>query len=272
MKRNLSLVVALASAVAFSPTVEAKADKDKGGKHGGGARNAPSAQSRPQMRSGGNVARVQPNRFSNQVQRYNRPQLQRNVPSVALTGRSLSQQRAAQQQQLAQRQRVAERGENWNERRKKLINQYYRRERLEDRRERWEDRHDDWDHHDWDDDHDHYYVPYNVYRYWDHNRIYYWNNYPYHWYNNAWVVLNPGLGYGYGDYYGPDYGYRGDYYGGGSVTARVQNELARQGYDPGPIDGAIGPRTRDAIIDYQRDHELPVTGRVDTPLLRALGL
>jgi hypothetical protein len=191
---------------------------------------------------------------------------------VALTGRSPAQRAAAQQ-------RVATQGQTWNERRNRIINRLQAQQRWENRQERWEDRQDYWkdrheewkDHHDndydWNDDH-HYYLPFSVYQNWDHNRVYYWNNNPYHWYNNAWVTFGPGYDYGYdrGYDYAPGYG------GGGSVTARVQERLAREGYNPGPIDGALGARTRDAIIDFQRDHQLAVTGRIDTPLLRELGL
>ena len=40
------------------------------------------------------------------------------------------------------------------------------------------------------------------------------------------------------------------------VVRRIQAALADRGYDPGPIDGRSGPRTRAAIGAYQRDHGL----------------
>jgi len=52
----------------------------------------------------------------------------------------------------------------------------------------------------------------------------------------------------------------------------VQDVLARAGYYAGPIDGIIGPGTRAAIIAYQEDFGLPVTGHVDTPLLQSMRL
>jgi len=52
----------------------------------------------------------------------------------------------------------------------------------------------------------------------------------------------------------------------------VQDQLARQGYDPGPVNGVTGAQTRDAITDFQTDHNLPVTGQIDRQLLRALDL
>jgi peptidoglycan hydrolase-like protein with peptidoglycan-binding domain len=38
------------------------------------------------------------------------------------------------------------------------------------------------------------------------------------------------------------------------VVRRIQAALAERGYDPGPVDGRSGPRTRAAIGAYQRDH------------------
>ncbi|WP_137389944.1 peptidoglycan-binding domain-containing protein [Rhodoligotrophos defluvii] len=53
-------------------------------------------------------------------------------------------------------------------------------------------------------------------------------------------------------------------------VARVQKGLAELGYQPGPADGLIGAQTREAIMQFQRDRELPVTGRVDEALLKEL--
>ncbi len=55
-------------------------------------------------------------------------------------------------------------------------------------------------------------------------------------------------------------------YGGGSSVASTQAALTNLGYDPGPIDGAMGPRTRAAISAYQRDHGLSITGRPSAQL------
>lgn len=46
-----------------------------------------------------------------------------------------------------------------------------------------------------------------------------------------------------------------------SAVMRVQAGLNKLGYDPGTIDGAMGPRTASAIRAYQRDHNLLVDGR-----------
>ncbi len=47
----------------------------------------------------------------------------------------------------------------------------------------------------------------------------------------------------------------------------IQKELDDRGYDVGPADGVIGPRTRRAIEAYQRDAGLPVDGLATDTLL-----
>lgn len=47
----------------------------------------------------------------------------------------------------------------------------------------------------------------------------------------------------------------------------IQNELIARGYSPGVADGAEGPRTRNAILAYQRDAGLRQTGRASRELL-----
>ena len=53
---------------------------------------------------------------------------------------------------------------------------------------------------------------------------------------------------------------------------RAQGFLSVLGYGPGPIDGMMGERTRQAIMNFQADHELLPTGRVDPALLERLQL
>ena len=55
-----------------------------------------------------------------------------------------------------------------------------------------------------------------------------------------------------------------------SVERAVQEELAELGYYHGPVDGAIGPETQRAIRWFQSVDKIPVTGRIDSALLRAL--
>ena len=58
------------------------------------------------------------------------------------------------------------------------------------------------------------------------------------------------------------------------VVAAVQEALARSAYGPLIVDGVAGQGTRQAIMRFQRDHNLPVTGEVSDSLvveLRAAG-
>jgi len=50
----------------------------------------------------------------------------------------------------------------------------------------------------------------------------------------------------------------------------VQQALADLGYNPGPVDGIMGKMTRIALKQYQRDYDLPVTGRLDDDTLASL--
>lgn len=54
------------------------------------------------------------------------------------------------------------------------------------------------------------------------------------------------------------------------VVWYVQNELKRQGYAVGTVDGVMGRKTVRAIRQYQANHSLPVTGEIDEVLLRRL--
>ena len=55
-----------------------------------------------------------------------------------------------------------------------------------------------------------------------------------------------------------------------SLVADTQASLARLGYDPGPADGRLGPKTQAAIREYQRDNGLAVDGRPSNRLSRHL--
>lgn len=50
----------------------------------------------------------------------------------------------------------------------------------------------------------------------------------------------------------------------------VQRELTAKGYDPGPIDAVMGFFTRAAIIAYETDSSLPITGEPRAELLEHL--
>ena len=51
------------------------------------------------------------------------------------------------------------------------------------------------------------------------------------------------------------------------VVAAVQGALARSAYGPLAVDGVAGPETRDAIVKFQRDHNLPITGEINDALI-----
>lgn len=50
----------------------------------------------------------------------------------------------------------------------------------------------------------------------------------------------------------------------------AQRRLAEIGFDPGPVDGFLGPRTREAIKAFQKANELKPNGRLDAKTLRTL--
>lgn len=50
----------------------------------------------------------------------------------------------------------------------------------------------------------------------------------------------------------------------------VQTKLYSFGFNPGPIDGAVGSMTRAAIAQYQQNRDQPQTGTVDRELLEQL--
>jgi hypothetical protein len=93
---------------------------------------------------------------------------------------------------------------------------------------------------------------------------------PYYWNAGYWF---PAWGYRPNAYYawdGPIYGY--NHLPPDQVIANVQAALQQQGYYQGEVDGLIGPLTRDAIANYQRDHGLYTTSTIDQPTLQSLGM
>jgi hypothetical protein len=92
---------------------------------------------------------------------------------------------------------------------------------------------------------------------------YYWNA---GWWYPAWGYA-PNAYYAYD---GPIYGYNGltpD-----QVIANVQATLQQEGYYHGEVDGTLGPITRSALANYQRQHGLYVTSAIDRPTLESLGM
>jgi hypothetical protein len=105
----------------------------------------------------------------------------------------------------------------------------------------------------------------------NHSRIVFVFGAPYYWDTGYWY---PAWGY----YPNAYYPYDGPIYGGNAdltpdrVTVEVQQQLQRDGYYAGPIDGALGPMTRRAIAAFQADHNLAITSTIDEPTLDTLGL
>jgi Putative peptidoglycan binding domain len=103
------------------------------------------------------------------------------------------------------------------------------------------------------------------------NRIVLFGGGYYFWDDGYWYPA-----YGYDPSYStyaydePIYGY--DQLPPGQVIANVQSALQEQGYYNDAVDGLIGPNTRAALSNFQRDQGLPITAAIDGPTLQALGL
>jgi uncharacterized protein YcfJ len=65
---------------------------------------------------------------------------------------------------------------------------------------------------------------------------------------------------------------RSDYTMDRETIREVQTALNERGYDVGTPDGALGSRTRSALRRFQRENNLPITGRVDRNTAEALGV
>jgi hypothetical protein len=103
---------------------------------------------------------------------------------------------------------------------------------------------------------------------------------------NRFVLFGGGYYYWDGGYWYPAYGYDDAYnsysydepiYGyedqdPSQTISSVQTELQRLGYYKYAVDGTMGPATRAAIANYQRDNGLSITSAIDEPTLQSLGL
>jgi len=98
--------------------------------------------------------------------------------------------------------------------------------------------------------------------------------------SGGWWAWNSGYWYpawGYDPAY-TYYPYDGPIYTGQAVlgpdqvVVNVQSQLQRDGYYDGPIDGQLGPMTRQAIANFQADNGLAVTSAIDEPTLDTLGV
>jgi peptidoglycan hydrolase-like protein with peptidoglycan-binding domain len=57
---------------------------------------------------------------------------------------------------------------------------------------------------------------------------------------------------------------------GGETVRQAQQQLKAAGFDPGAVDGHMGPKTRAALRDYQGAHSLPKTGKLDRATQKSL--
>ena len=108
------------------------------------------------------------------------------------------------------------------------------------------------------------------------------------WHRHCRTIVFVNTGYYYLDtgYWYPAYGYSSTYdsydndgpiytYGEllpDQVIANVQAALREAGYYVGPITGSLGPATRAALSNFQRDYGLIITGAIDEPTVQSLGL
>jgi peptidoglycan hydrolase-like protein with peptidoglycan-binding domain len=53
---------------------------------------------------------------------------------------------------------------------------------------------------------------------------------------------------------------------------QVQAALKNKGMDPGPEDGVLGPKTQQALREFQKSNNMPATGRIDEKTASALGV
>jgi hypothetical protein len=131
----------------------------------------------------------------------------------------------------------------------------------------------------------------NWQRNWDRSRDHVWRGHHCRFINGSWVIFDFGFDpwwpywyypydyYAY-DYYPYSYDYDPGYYDQNgyadqytdSTVAAAQQQLARQGYYRGQINGVVGPETRRAVARYQSSHGLRVTGALTADTLEALGL
>jgi peptidoglycan hydrolase-like protein with peptidoglycan-binding domain len=52
---------------------------------------------------------------------------------------------------------------------------------------------------------------------------------------------------------------------------KVQDALNKKGFDSGPVDGVVGPKTREAVRRFQDSYGIKATGQIDNQTLYALG-
>lgn len=56
------------------------------------------------------------------------------------------------------------------------------------------------------------------------------------------------------------------------TVRRAQEILKSQGFDPGPINGVLGPKTEEALLQYQLKEKIEATGWLDRETKARLGV
>ncbi len=56
------------------------------------------------------------------------------------------------------------------------------------------------------------------------------------------------------------------------IISKSQQALKDKGYDPGPVDGKMGPKTRAAVRSFQKKSDLPANGKLAGRTLEGLGV
>jgi peptidoglycan hydrolase-like protein with peptidoglycan-binding domain len=54
-------------------------------------------------------------------------------------------------------------------------------------------------------------------------------------------------------------------------VGQVQQALQKKGFDPGPLDGVLGPQTKEAIRKFQDFYGIKASGEIDNQTLYARG-
>ena len=98
---------------------------------------------------------------------------------------------------------------------------------------------------------------------WDYFPYYAYDYYPYDYYPGYYADVEP--------YYNSE-GVSNDVPAPDPNVIAVQQDLAKQGYYKGPVDGLYGQTTRDAVARYQSARKLTVTGTLTRQTLQSLGV
>jgi peptidoglycan hydrolase-like protein with peptidoglycan-binding domain len=56
------------------------------------------------------------------------------------------------------------------------------------------------------------------------------------------------------------------------TVRQAQQALKDKGFDPGPIDGKYGPKTREAVTNYQKQNNIAANGRLGGETYSSLGV